>query len=196
MNKENYLESIRKKLSGLPQSDIDHWIEYYSEMIDDRLEDNMTEAEAIEAIGTPEEVSEQILLETPFPKLIKAKVTPSRSLNAWEIVLLVLGAPLWISLLIAAFAVVLSVYITIWAVVITLYAADFTIAVGALAGILASVVLIVTGQFAPALVFLGAGVLCFGISALLLPLFNLVTRGAVRLGALILRGIKRIFISK
>ena len=54
-------------------------------------------------------------------KLIKEK-TPKRRLGVWEIVLLVLGSPIWISLLIAAFAVILSLYISLWAVIISFFA--------------------------------------------------------------------------
>jgi len=196
MNKQSYLEDIKTNLKGLPQSDIDHWIEYYSEMIDDRLEDGMTEDEAISAIGTPQEISEQILLETPFPKLIKAKVKPSRALRAWEIVLLVLGSPLWISLLAAAFAVVLSLYIAIWAVIISLYAVDLALAVSGLAGIAASLVIIFTGGFSPALFLFGCGVFCIGLALLMFLLCNISAVGAVKLCVLMFRGIKRIFIKK
>ena len=50
MNKEVFLSELRKKLSGLPQSDIDERISFYAEMIDDRIEDGMTEEAAIEQI--------------------------------------------------------------------------------------------------------------------------------------------------
>ena len=34
MNKDQFLEELRKKLSGLPQEDIDERVAFYSEMID------------------------------------------------------------------------------------------------------------------------------------------------------------------
>ena len=39
-----------------------------------------------------------------------------RKLKVWEIVLLAIGSPLWLSLLIAFFAAVISVLVSLWAV--------------------------------------------------------------------------------
>ncbi len=194
MNKESYIAEVRGKLSRLPQSDIDHWLDYYSEMIDDRLEDGMTEDEAIGAIGTADEVAEQILLETPLPKLIKAKVNPSRSYRAWEIVLLVLGSPLWVSLLIAAAAVIFAVYISLWAVVVSLYTADFAIAVSGIAALGLCAYLIASGNVLIGLVALGAALILMGLSVLLFFLAALAAKGVIQLGVLSVRGLKKLFI--
>ena len=66
-------------------------LDFYREAIDDRMDSGLTEQEAVADLGSPEEISNQILAETPLPKLIRAKVTPSRTLKAWDIVLLVRG---------------------------------------------------------------------------------------------------------
>ena len=50
---------------------------------------------------------------------------PKKKLKVWEIVLLALGSPLWVSLLLAFFAVVLAIYISLWAVFISLVACGF-----------------------------------------------------------------------
>ena len=47
MDKIAFLEILQKKLSCLPQSDIDKTVDYYSEMIDDRMEDGTSEEEAV-----------------------------------------------------------------------------------------------------------------------------------------------------
>ena len=39
MNKQEFLAELRKRLSGLPQADIEERIVFYSEMIDDRTEE-------------------------------------------------------------------------------------------------------------------------------------------------------------
>lgn len=69
-----------------------------------------------------------------FQSLIKAKLKPSRELKGWEIALLVLGAPLWLPLIIAFAAVLLSVYAVIWSVIISLYCIDLSFAVCVLGG--------------------------------------------------------------
>ena len=122
MSKQGFLAQLRKGLSGLPQEDIEERLTFYSEMIDDRIEEGLSEPEAVSAIGTVDDIITQILADTTITKLVKEKVKPKRTPKAWEIVLLVLGSPIWLSLLIVAFAIVLSLYATLWSVVISLWA--------------------------------------------------------------------------
>ena len=56
----------------------------------------------------------------------------------WLIVLLALGSPIWLSLLIAAAAVVLSLYIVLWSLILSLWAVELSLAVAALAGVTAA----------------------------------------------------------
>ena len=116
MNKREFLEQLKKELSGLPQSDIEDRLTFYGEMIDDRTEEGMTESEAVSGVGTVKEVAAQILSDIPLGKLVKEKVKPNRTLKAWEIVLLILGSPVCLSLLISACAVIIAVYAAIWSV--------------------------------------------------------------------------------
>ena len=41
MNKQAFLSALRKGLTGLPKDDIEHSIEFYSEMLDDRIEEGI-----------------------------------------------------------------------------------------------------------------------------------------------------------
>jgi len=172
MHKQAFLANIQEKLAGLPQEDIEKSLEYYSEMIDDRMEDGLSEADAVAAMGSPEEIAAQILSDFPFPKLVKAKVQPSRTLRAWEIVLLVLGSPLWLTLLLALLAVAFSIYVSLWAVVISLFAVNVSVAACALAGIVAAAGFAVAGKLPQALLFGGAGFVCTGVAILLFLLFG------------------------
>ena len=65
MNKSEFLAALAKGLEGLPQSDIDKTLEFYSETIDDRMEDGENEEAAVSGIGTPEDIARQVLLDTP-----------------------------------------------------------------------------------------------------------------------------------
>ena len=80
MTKTEFLAEIREKIQGLPQSDIEKFLDYYAEMIDDYTEDGRTQEEAIGELGSVEEIVEQILKETPLPHLVQEKVRPSRAL--------------------------------------------------------------------------------------------------------------------
>lgn len=196
MTKLDFIETLNDKLSGLPEDDILRSLEYYTEIIDDLIEDGMTEEQAVEQLDSVDDIADRILLEVPLTKLVKQKIKPRRALRAWEIVLLILGSPIWLSLAITAFAVVISVYAALWAVVISLYAAALSVAVSAVAGIVLAIAFIVTGGVPSFLIALGTALFCGGLSILMLFAFNQVTRGVIVLGKLILIGIKRCFVRK
>ena len=46
MNKQEFLKNLRVSLSNLPQEEIEERIIFYSEMIDDRIEEGLSEEEA------------------------------------------------------------------------------------------------------------------------------------------------------
>lgn len=196
MNKNEFLTALRERLQGLPEEDINKSIDFYCEMIDDRVEDGMNEEEAVEALGSIEEILSQILSEVSLPKLVKEKVKPKRALKAWEIVLLILGAPLWIPLVATVIITVLAVYLSVWTVIISLYAVDLSIAVSGLVCIGVALALLFDGQIIPCGVVFGAGLVCVGLSILLFFTFNLVTKGILWVSKKVLLGIKGLFIGK
>ena len=71
MNKTEFLVELREKLSGIPQNEVSDRLVFYGEMIDDRVEDGLTEEEAIAEIGTVEEIASQILSEVPVTEPVK-----------------------------------------------------------------------------------------------------------------------------
>ena len=113
MDRAEFLKTLYAGLSSLPDGERRKWRDFYAEMIDDRMEEGLSEQQAVAETGDPAAVIEQIYAETPLPVIIKQKIKPKRSLRAWEIVLICLGAPVWAPLIIAVFAVILSVYISL-----------------------------------------------------------------------------------
>ena len=85
MKKQEFIDEIRMRMEGLPEEEVSKSIDYYSEMIDDRIEDGMPEEEAVEAVGTVDDAVKEILDNIPLTKVIKAKTKPSRKLKVWEI---------------------------------------------------------------------------------------------------------------
>ena len=113
MTKYEYLEELQKGLSDLPKREVGERINFYGEMIDDRMEEGLSEEEAVLAVGTVEEIVLQISEEIKEAKLSK-KSASKRRLRPWEIVLLVLGSPLWLALSIVAFGVGIALYAVLW----------------------------------------------------------------------------------
>lgn len=196
MDKAAFLAGLRERLAGLPQTDMQNSLDYYAEMIDERIEDGMPEEDAVRDVGSPDEIASQILSEIPLPRLVREKVRRRRAPQAWEIVLLVLGAPLWLPLLLAFLAAALSVYAVIWSVVATLYAADLSLAAGAVLAAAQCVFALRQASYLPAAVLVGAA-LCFaGLTVFLFLGSNAAAGGVLRLSRTLILGIKSRFVRK
>ncbi len=197
MNRQEFLENIRKRLSGLPQYDVDKLIDYYNEMIDDRMEDGLSEKEAIEALGSVDDIVSQILMNTPLTTIVKEKVRPKHNLRVLEIILLVLGFPLWGSLLLAAIMIILAMYIVLLSLILVMYSVDFAFASCVVAGIAGCVIMICTGKgIASVLFLLGGGLISAGIAIILFFVFNKAAKSVLMAGKNILLGIKCCIIGK
>lgn len=159
MTKESLLMWLREAFSAYPPEEVEERIRFYEEMIDDRMEDGLTEEEAVASLGSLEEVIAKMAAEMPPLKTKKAM-----RLRWWEILLLVLGFPLWLPLLAAGFAVALSLYICIWTAILCLWAGFVTIAVCSFFGILAGIAYIIFINRLAGVALLGAGIFCMGLS--------------------------------
>ena len=196
MDKQAFLTALEAGLAGLPQADIDERLTFYAEMIDDRVEEGLTEAEAVAELGPIDEVVAQIVADTPLTRIVRERMKPARRMRVWEIVLLVLGFPLWFPLLIAAFAVVLTVYVVIWAVIVSIWAVDLSLAVGALGAVAAGIMGIVRGGLTAGLVLLCAALVLAGLTILLFFGCKALTVGAAKLTKRIALWIKSLFMRK
>ena len=181
MNKQEFLTQLRNGLSGLPQDESEEHVTFYSEMIDDRMEEGFSEEAAVAAVGSIDDIISQIVAEVPLTKPAKEKITPKKKLRAWEIVLLILGSPLWLSLLLAIFAVVLSLYVTLWAVIISFWAAFVSVVAGAFCGVIVGVVLSLCGNGLTGIALLGASLVCAGLSIFLFFGCKAATKGTLLL---------------
>lgn len=162
MKKDEFLKKLQIGLTGLPKNSIEDKISFYSEMIDDRIEDGLSEEEALEQIGSVNDVISQILSETPITDLVREKLTPKRSLSALEIILLVVGSPLWLTILLVVFILILSVYITILSLLIAVVAVEFALGITAITAIGTTFVYVIQSNFDGAILMLGTGLFCLG----------------------------------
>lgn len=65
MNQIEYLRQLKHHLSPLGRDERNRVIEYYSELIGDKIESGITEQEVLTQLGTPYELAEKILSESP-----------------------------------------------------------------------------------------------------------------------------------
>ena len=163
MHKQEFLDRLQAGLAGLPQADIEERLNFYHEMIADAMEEGLTEEEAVASVGSVGQIVNQIVAEIPLGRLAKEKIKSRRS-KTWEIILLVLGSPVWFSLLAAAAAVVLALYISWWAVVISAWAVFASLAASSVGGTAAGVLLLCQGNMAGGIVMLAGAMVCAGLA--------------------------------
>ena len=195
MNKQEFIAALRSRLSGLPKEDVEERLGFYGEMIDDRIEDGLSETEAVRDIGNIDDIASQIIGDIPLVKIAKERIKPKRRLDAWEIVLLAVGSPLWLSLVIVAVAVVLSVYVALWSVIISLWASFGALVGCAVGGIVSGMVLTVIGKYV-GIALIGAGIACAGFAIMFFFGCGAATKGIIWLTKRIALGIKSCFIKK
>lgn len=164
MNKQEFLEKLRKNLSELPQKDVEERLNFYNEMIEDRIEEGLTEEQAVLDVGPIDEIVSHAYTDIPFDKPAKKKIKLNRRMKPWEIILLSIGSPLWVSLIIAAVAVILSLYISLWSVVISLWSVFVSLLACFFGAIKSSIIFIYNNNALSGLVVISAGLICAGLS--------------------------------
>ena len=197
MSKQEFLAQLRKGLSGLPKDDIDGRLMFYEEMIDDRIEEGLSEEEAVSAIGPADKIIEQTVKEIPLAKIAKERIKPKRRLKAWEIVLLAVGSPIWFSLGIAAAIVILSLYVSLWAVIISLWAVFVSFFACFIGGITAGTIYAFCGKIPPiSIALIACGIVFAGLSIFAFFGCKAATKGILILTKKIAVWIKNCFIKK
>ena len=195
MNKLEFLRELEKELSGLPKTERDEHINFYSEMIDDRVEEGLSEEEAIAQIGTIDKIVSQIVTDKYYsgtmPKPKKEK--SGSSIPVWAIVLLILGAPLWFSLAAAALSVIVAIYASIWSVVVSLWAVFISFALCGPICVVGGILYAVFINMTAGLVIVSAGLVLSGLAILAFFGSFYTTKGCVMLTVLIFKGIINCF---
>lgn len=176
MRKEEFLRLLKKELSFLSKEEVKDCLAFYREMIDNRIEEGMSEENAVKEIGSIEEIVKQIIYERHINK-DKTK----RKLKKGEIVLLIVGSPIWASLLISVLAIIFSLYASIWAIVISLWAAFVSFVAGSFVGLFLFFVYLFQGRITNCLTWLGLGFVCLSLGIIFYYICKKITIWSLKL---------------
>ncbi len=189
MTKNEFTEELKSRINHLPKSERKKLLQYYYEMISERMEEGMTEAQAIDALGNLDEL---------FAEFPPAKKEPKKGikLRAWHIIMLIIGAPLWIPLIAVMLCLVLAFYIVIWALVICFYVVFVALAASGFAITMASFISIFYGGAPYFFLLFGAGAVVSGFAILWLLVCNLFAKAMAKVTAKTAKGLFRFFFKK
>ena len=146
MLRDEYISVLRTRLKENEIPNADGMIEFYEEMIADRMEDGMSEEEAVAAMEDIDHVVAQAKLDRPLPALMLDKVKESRekanerSKGGLWIALAIVGFPVWFPLMVAAGAIVFALYIVAWALIVSLWAIEVALWACVLGGSVAATI--------------------------------------------------------
>lgn len=166
MTKEIFLNELANKLHQLPQKEVKQHLSYYEELLNDMLEDGISQEDAVAKLGNINEIAQEILCEQPISVLVKNRVRPKKGWTGPAIAVAVLGAPMWIPL-------VLSFIITAAAIAFSIVAIIFSIFLVAVSFALAGILILMRGisilfiSTSYAVFAIGIGFLMLGLACLL-----------------------------
>ena len=200
MTKRQFLDELRARLSPLPQLDIEKTIAFYSEMIDDRIDDGMAEEEAVEKMESPAVIAERIIAESGYPPVVvtpqpQQKQKTKSDYRALWITLAIIGFPIWGSILISLLSAIFVVYISIWTVVISLFAVAIALAAASVGCIVAGAMSMSLSMFAGSF-SVGAALICAGLSIIMFIVSIASAKGVAMFTAFLFRKLRSAFSRK
>lgn len=172
MNKQQFLDALRQALKPVPEAEIEKTVLYYSEMIDDRIEDSLTEEEAVAGLEDIEIIAQRVKCDLPLNVMVKAKADAKGGLKWWHVLLIVVGFPLWFPIGIALLAIIFAFYVVIWSLILALFATVFSVGLGGLACLVCSPIAFMKGGVYVGLFAIGSGLILIALSIFLFfPVF-------------------------
>ena len=162
MTRDEFLGRLGELLSCLPAEQVEETKAFYAEAIADRMEDGMSEEEAVTAMGTPGEVAEATLDDLPAVPRAIARTRRRSTALLW--VLTILGSPVWVPLLAAFAAVAVTVYICIWVLALCVWIVAAALGGAGIVGLLLAVSGVTIGHFPYALASAGVGLGLVGVA--------------------------------
>lgn len=160
VNKNEYLNQLRKELSGLANSDIEDIIRDQDEYLRDAMSSGREESQVIVSMGSPSQLAKELKAEYQIKAATEEKkVLPKAKIVFKAILALCVLAPFNLLFVLGPFVLLCAILVAIWAV-------DVSSVIGALAIIVVSVVAVASvGPLVGATAFF-AGITLLGLSIL------------------------------
>jgi len=199
MSLGNNILKLRKK-SGLSQEQLGEKIKVSRQTISNwEIDKTFPNSEQLKMISKELNVSIDELLNNNIElkqEILEKSKKNNKKLNTWQIIFLVLGSPIWLSLLIAIFSIILSVYIALWAVVISFWATFGSVFGVALYMILTGIAFAFGNNNLTGLAMISVGVFCVGLAILLFFGCKLLTKSVILIPKKVALWSKNCFLKK
>jgi uncharacterized membrane protein len=129
MTRKQFLDGLKQELRGLPQREIEQTLHYYTEIIADRMEEGMTEEEAVAKMEPMHVIARRVAAD------FKGAAAPRAKISGFMIAMIILGFPLWFPLLVTGAALMVVMLTLAWVMVLVLWAVCLALFSGGMAAI-------------------------------------------------------------
>lgn len=164
---EEFLQQLKSALAHLPYSEVERVVSYYSENLQDKIEDGVSEEDAIASFGNLDEFVSMIEEEVTITSIVKDKVmkkSKDSNVNKMLIgIIAVLGIPIWIGLGGLAIGLGIGFLAVFWSIPFVLGSMYISLAFMSVSGILIGFIRMFTFEFATGLAYFGFGVTASGL---------------------------------
>ena len=165
MTRDEFLGRLGELLACLPAEQVEETKAFYAEAIADRMEDGMSEEEAVAAMGDPAELGRALnRVHSPLPAVPRAIARTRRRSTTLLWVLTIVGSPVWVPLLAAFAAVAVTVYICIWLLALCVWIVAAALGGVGVVELLLAVSGVTIGHFPYALASAGVGLGLVGVA--------------------------------
>ncbi|GAA0076603.1 DUF1700 domain-containing protein [Clostridium sp. CTA-5] len=193
MNKEIFIQELRKKLKRLPQEEIENAIGYYIEYFEDAGIDN--EQDVLKELDDPSVIASQLLSEYAFKGNEITINKPKRSIySIWFIILAILAAPVALPLAFAVIMILISMVIVAGSITFAFAVSTIAIIFTGFVTIFAGFAVITQG-FSTAIMFIGIGLALIGVGLLISVLISILApkifKGIAKLARKLLNRVKK-----
>lgn len=189
MTGNEFITSLSARLQGIPENERQKALDWYSELICDRMEE-MPEADAVSGIGSVDEIADEILsqyrqnttaVHSSDSTEPQSRRSPDKGVNtALVIFAAAVLSPIWLPLLIVGLSLAFVAVVLVWCAVVTvgvmLVSAAAVGAVGLVYGFWALFVI----NPAYGLLVLGTALISAGLTLALIPLIVVTVKGAAK----------------
>lgn len=198
MTKREFFDALTSRMKSLPKEEQNRVIRYYNEVLEDYMEDGMSEEEAVAQIEDVDTIAKRILLEYAMESHNKTPVEADpvykaeqykKQGNVLMVTLALILIPLWGSLLIAALS-------GVFALAVSLFCVPISIGAAAIGCIIMTPVLIFSGQVGKGFLVLGAGLICVALTLISIPLVIWLIKLSYKLVRWMLQKVKAVFSSR
>lgn len=185
MRKSEFLRSLKSALRGIKRSEREKYLAYYSELIDDKIEEGMSEEQAVASLGSIDSIVMDLTRDAEERGMLKNR------LNPLTITLIIIGSPLWISLVAVVFSLLIALYAVLW----SMLAAFASVVFALMVSVLAAVLYFILNGFTPTAMFVfGGSMVCGALGVLLIkPLIAAVKWTVKQSGSIISKLYNRLF---